>query len=509
MTNRSEFPRRFSRRSVISGVTLAGGAAAISSLAAACGKGSTGASLTEAAAPSAAEAAASAIASAPSAAPAASTDTAARKKHLVDVFETNFGEQMRAQPKAWTGKFRKMSAGAFPFYRGSAVVYYTDLAGEAADPFVTKESSRVWIQGDLHADNFGTYLDSDGRLIFNVNDFDEAYVGPYTWDVRRLAASMALIGYDKSLSDGQIRQLLTDLVDSYTTQVKRFTDRQDNKSFALTLDNAHGVTLDVLRSAREQTRAALLDDVTVIADGDRKFKRNKIFSDVKDETRGALDAAFKNYLQTIPQQVRQPESAYRIKDAVATQGFGIGSAGQRMYSLLLEGADQTLDNDVVLSLKESRVSAVAIASKDQTIKDYFKNEGQRSAVSRRSLQAPFIDPWLGYTELNGAGVLVSEASPYGASPEWFDINDFDELKDVVKDLGRVVAKMHCITADDDDQKLVSRSTDKAIQASFAGKEQQFATAVADWSQTYAQRARDDHRLFADAFRNGEFPSLPN
>lgn len=206
MTDRGEFPRPFSRRRVISGVTLAGGAAAVSSLAAACGKGSTGASLTEAAAPSAAEAAASAVASAPSAAPAASTDTAARKKYLVDVFETNFGEQMRAQPKAWTGKFRKMSAGAFPFYRGSAVVYYTDLAGEAADPFVTKESSRVWIQGDLHADNFGTYLDSDGRLIFNVNDFDEAYVGPYTWDVRRLAASMALIGYDKSFSDGQIRQ---------------------------------------------------------------------------------------------------------------------------------------------------------------------------------------------------------------------------------------------------------------------------------------------------------------
>jgi uncharacterized protein (DUF2252 family) len=486
---------------------MAGGAAAVAS---ACGKGGNTATVTESAPPPAAEApsvSVTSVASVPSAAPAANTAT--RKKFLIDVFENNFGEQMRAQPKAWTGKFRKMSAGAFPFYRGSAAVYHTDIAGEAPDPFVTKESSRVWIQGDLHADNFGTYLDSDGRLIFDVNDFDEAYVGPYTWDVRRLAASIALIGYDKSLSDAQIGALLNDLVGSYTTQVKRFADGQDNRSFALTLDNAHGVVLDVLHEAREQTRSALLDKLTEISDGERRFVRNKINSAIDESTRAELETAFKNYVQTIPQQVRFAETAYRIKDSVATEGFGIGSAGQRMYSLLLEGADQTLDNDVILSIKESRSSAVAIAMKDPDIQRYFKNQGQRVALSRRSLQAPNIDPWLGYTELNGAGMLVAEASPYGASPEWFDINDFGDLKELMQDIGRVVAKMHCIPAKDEDQKLVSPGIDKAILASFAGKEAEFAKAVADWSNAYAQRARDDHRLFADAFRNGEFPSLPN
>jgi hypothetical protein len=49
---------------------------------------------------------------------------------------------------------------------------------------------------------------------------------------------------------------------------------------------------------------------------------------------------------------------------------------------------------------------------------------------------------------------------------------------------------------------------RAILASFAGKERQFTKAVADWSEAYAQRAREDHRLFAEAFRNGEFPGLP-
>ena len=53
--------------------------------------------------------------------------------------------------------------------------------------------ARVWIQGDLHAENFGTYLDRTGRLVFDVNDFDEAYLGHWTWDLRRFVASLALM----------------------------------------------------------------------------------------------------------------------------------------------------------------------------------------------------------------------------------------------------------------------------------------------------------------------------
>ena len=61
-----------------------------------------------------------------------------------------------------------------------------------ADPFLNAQTSRVWIQGDLHAENFGTYMDGAGQLIFDVNDFDEAFVGHFTWDLQRFAASVAL-----------------------------------------------------------------------------------------------------------------------------------------------------------------------------------------------------------------------------------------------------------------------------------------------------------------------------
>lgn len=499
-----------SRRKLLSSIAMVGGAAAVSSLAAACAGTKAPVAETASNAPTGSSGAAPPAVGSNGASPAANCDgtaNAARQKYLVDVFETNYGEQMRAQSTAWQGKFRKMSAGAFPFYRGSAAVYYTDLAGEAPDPFVTKEASRVWIQGDLHAENFGTYLDSRGRLIFDVNDFDEAYVGSYIWDVKRFTTSLALIGYDKALADDQIRSLIGDFVDSYTGQVKRFADSTDDKNFALTLDNTQGVVQEVLRTAREQTRLALLDNLTEINDGERKFIRNKVNSTIDDQTRSALDTTFKNYLQSVPQQLRLTDDNYRIMDATATQGFGIGSAGLRMYSLLLGGSDEALDNDVILAVKQSRPSAVAIAVEDQNIKDHFKNQGQRAAISRRALQAPHADRWLGYSEFDGAGVLVSEVSPYGASPEWDDINKFDELSALVKDLGRVVAKIHCVSDEDSDQRLITGSADKAILAGFSGKEAEFKKAVTEWSEAYAQRTRDDHRLFADAFRNGEFPSL--
>ena len=69
-------------------------------------------------------------------------------------------------------------------------------------------TSRVWIQGDLHAENYGTYMDSAGVLVFDVNDFDEAYLGHYTWDLQRMAASLALLGFRKALSDGAIAGLI-------------------------------------------------------------------------------------------------------------------------------------------------------------------------------------------------------------------------------------------------------------------------------------------------------------
>lgn len=113
-----------------------------------------------------------------------------RQQFIIDTFVDCFGPLMSNDPHAFRGKFRKMAATPFAFYRGSAGLFYADMAHED-DPFINDKTGRVWIQGDLHAENFGTYMNNQGLLVFDVNDFDEAYVGAFTWDLKRLCASLS------------------------------------------------------------------------------------------------------------------------------------------------------------------------------------------------------------------------------------------------------------------------------------------------------------------------------
>ncbi len=123
---------------------------------------------------------------------------------------------MEADPDAFRTKFRKMAADPFAFYRGSACVFYADVA-DREDRWADDRTSRVWIQGDLHAENFGTYMDGSGVLIFDVNDFDEAFLGHFTWDLQRFAASVALMCWQKALSDEEIAALIETFVRATST----------------------------------------------------------------------------------------------------------------------------------------------------------------------------------------------------------------------------------------------------------------------------------------------------
>ena len=181
-----------------------------------------------------------------------------RSAQIVDTLVDAFSDLMAADPTAFRTKFRKMAADPFAFYRGSACLFYADVA-DRDDPWADERTSRVWIQGDLHAENFGTYMDGDGVLIFDVNDFDEAYLGHFTWDVQRFAASMALLGWRKALSDDDITALVRTYTRAYLDQVRFFTETPDDRSFALRLDTTEGPVNQVLQLAKLRTRVALLD----------------------------------------------------------------------------------------------------------------------------------------------------------------------------------------------------------------------------------------------------------
>ena len=431
-----------------------------------------------------------------------------RGEEILTVFDTAFGDLLAADPAACRVMFRKMAASALAFYRGTACLFYHDLDAEKrGGPYLDDRTSRVWIHGDLHAESFGTYMDATGRLTFSVNAFDEAYVGPFTWDLKRFAASVALIGYEKALGDEQITGLVGVYAAAYRERIHALaTGAKSDEVPPFTLDTAQGPLLDTLRDARSLTRFGLLDSMTEIRDFERRFAAGGGSVELDAATRYKVLAAFDGYLETLPESSLERPESYRVKDVVGRRGIGIGSAGLPSYDILLEGGSDALEDDVVISIRQARTPAVSRHITDPVIREYFRHQGHRTVVSQCALQAQ-ADPWLGWTELDGTGRLVSEVSPYTVDLDWGDIDDLEEIASVVADLGRATATVHAAADDRSGESLVPFSTERAIDAAIAADEAGFADLLVDFAHEYGARARGDHQIFVDLFRGGRIPGL--
>jgi uncharacterized protein (DUF2252 family) len=436
---------------------------------------------------------------------ASSDDEEQRTDRIVEVLTEAFAPLMEADPAAFRVKYRKMAMDPFAFYRGTACLFYADVTSGPTlgdDDWVDERSGRIWIHGDLHAENFGTYMNADGRLVFDVNDFDEAYIGHFTWDLQRFAASLALMGWRKALPEEDIRGLVGRYLNGYLEQVAHYLEEEQDEDFALRLDNTEGPILALLEQARLKRRVELLDPMTSTEEGVRLFRETGKVRRLEHGERAQVEEAFQRYLDTIPQSKKiDRDLFYDVRDVVGVTGFGIGSAGLPAYNVLVEGFNQSLDNDVVLSMKQANVPAVSRFVDKASVEGYFDDEAHRTVVSQRALQA-HTDPLLGHAVIDGVGYVVAELSPYEIDLDWGDINEPEEMAAVVEQLGRATAKVHCASDEDSDQSLVEYQVEEAVTDSLEGRHDEFVEAVTDFALEYAGTVRRDHALFVEAFRTG-------
>ena len=352
----------------------------------------------------------------------------------MSTLEDAFAPLMEADPAAFRGKFRTMASDPHAFYRGSACVFYADVTG-ADDPFADEESSRIWVHGDLHVENFGTYLNSDGILVFDVNDFDEAYLGHFTWDLQRFAASLALVGWQKALPEEDVRRLIGRYVRAYLSQVDEYEDSEEDDDFALA-PGQHRRS-DPRRRwslARRMRRADLLDGV-------RRCGRAGTGGSAR--TRPPVDSGsgsgprWSRPTRPTWRPSRAPSGAqraifYDLRDLVGKTGFGIGSAGLPAYNLLIEGVSQALDNDV----------AAVDEAGQRACGEPLRRQRRRGAVLR-ARGPPHRGEPAGAAEAHrsaaratrsstASGYVVAEISPYEVDLDWGNLTEPDEIAAVVE-----------------------------------------------------------------------------
>jgi len=100
------------------------------------------------------------------------------------------GQAASRVPELVPVRHGRMLVSPFTFYRGAALPMAADLATTPASGL------RVQLCGDAHLSNFGAFASPERNLVFDVNDFDETLPGPFEWDIKRLAASLAVAGRD-------------------------------------------------------------------------------------------------------------------------------------------------------------------------------------------------------------------------------------------------------------------------------------------------------------------------
>ena len=158
-------------------------------------------------------------------------------------------------------------------------------------------------------------------------------------------------------------------------------------------------------------------------------------------------------------------------------------------------------------MKQGNVAAPSRVVRDERGAAYFDHHGHRTAISQRALQA-HADRFLGWTSLPGpdtpVGYVVSEVSPYGADLDWDELSEPADLAVLMPQLGAATAKIHCVADSESDQDLVTVSVEDVVGTCVGGDVDGLVATLTAFAHDYAHRAREDHRLFVDAFRGGRF-----
>jgi uncharacterized protein (DUF2252 family) len=246
-------------------------------------------------------------------------------------------------------KFALMAADPFSFFRGSCHLFYEDLA--ATHSAAIHQTPPVWICGDLHWQNFGSFKGEDGlrptgghRLVyFDINDFDEGCLAPCNWEIARFITSLfvatAITGFDPP----DTKTLAQQFLDAYTTELR------GGKSRTIHRETAKGVVGDLLEDLRDRDRAKFLAERTT------RKRQLKIIDGKTEPIDPALKTAIAEALNQWASHQPDPEF-YKVHDIVHRIA-GNGSLGLARYLILVEGKGSP-DRHYLLDLKAARSSAI-------------------------------------------------------------------------------------------------------------------------------------------------------
>ncbi|WP_137988279.1 DUF2252 domain-containing protein [Streptomyces vilmorinianum] len=388
----------------------------------------------------------------------------------------------------------RMAASPFAFLRGSAGLMAHDLVGSP----VTGVAAQIC--GDAHAANFGLYGDARGRLVIDLNDFDETVVGPWEWDLKRLATSLVLAGREAGADEDTCRAAAFDTVGAYRRTMRLLARLPALDAWNAIADEelvSHTDSRDLLGTlervsakARNNTSARFAARSTEsVTDADGTGRRfvdaPPVLRRVPDEEAAAVAASLGPYLATVSEDRLPLLARYAVHD-VAFRVVGTGSVGTRSYVvLLLDHRGEAL----VLQVKEARPSALLphLPAVGFTVQDPG-HEGRRVVLGQKRMQV-VSDILLGWTTVQGRPFQVRQFRNRKGSVDPAALVP-DQVDDYGRMTGALLARAH------------AHSADPRLIAGYCGKNEELDEAIAAFAVAYADRTTADHADLVTAVNNG-------
>jgi uncharacterized protein (DUF2252 family) len=380
-------------------------------------------------------------------------------------------------------KLERMSESAFGFFRGTAPLMAADMGAMASSGI------RAQICGDAHVRNLGAYAAPDGRVIFDINDFDETIGAPWEWDVKRLAASLVLAGREAQDDDKTCRNAVLRFASSYREYAHYCCELTVLETARLQV-HRHRDMLPVASALHKAARATAQENLAKLArkrgKGKWEFKEEKpLLWRVSREERGIVLESLSAYRATLARERQHVLDAYRPVD-VAFKVVGTGSVGLRDYVILCFGRDG--NDPLFLQVKEEPASC--FCPHLPTAASVCDNQGKRVVEGQRLMQAQ-SDILLGWTSIEGRDYLVRQLSDHKASIEIDDLKG-EGLLDYAQMCGEVLAKGH------------GRSGNPCAIAGYLGNSDAFDKALAEFAFAYAEQVGEDYKRFLSEMKKGAF-----
>jgi uncharacterized protein (DUF2252 family) len=368
-------------------------------------------------------------------------------------------------------KYRDIGSNPFAFLRGTCHLFYEDMP---KDSFL-QLAPLVWVCGDLHLENFGTYKGDDREVYFGINDFDEATLAPLTYDLVRLLTSIYLATGHIELSAAESKEIVSECLRTYLETLA--TEEVEE----LTEDNASGEIRKLFKELKGRDRSKFLEKRVETREGERKLQI------IPEKTMPIEDNTLKEKIIAVIDELRQymEEPDFFIVRDIVFRIAGLGSLGIERYLALVEGKGK--NQEYLLDIKQQRTAAIeqfATLPNPQQ----FDNPAERILTARAYCQ-PHPPALMANVEIDSQNFILRELQPSEDKVKWQEaFRDEDDRRQFCRSLAKVAAWEHANSAAN------QGSDNLETIAAFANRGEYFDDILA-YSREYATQVRQDWREY--------------